>query len=69
MDFTELLAKQGILAEIYNRRKREYKTKKAREEKARAKALRQIKKAGVLLGDAVKINPLIKGNKIGELKG
>ena len=58
MDYTELLAKQGILAEIYNRQKREYKNKKAREEKARQRALIQIKKAGVLLGDAVKINPL-----------
>lgn len=59
MDYTELLAKQGILAEIYNRQKREYKLKKNKEEKAREKASRQIKKAGVLLGDAVKINPLM----------
>lgn len=57
MDYTELLAKQGILAEIYNRRKREYKTKKAREEKARAKALRQLKK--------IDSKPLIQDNKIG----
>lgn len=65
MDYTELLAKQGVLEKIYNRERREYKLKKTREEKARVKALIQIKKAGVLLGDAVKINPLIQENKIG----
>lgn len=49
MDFKELLLKQGELGEIYNRQRRDYKTKKAREEKARARTLRQIKKAGVVV--------------------
>jgi len=42
MDYTELLAKQGVLADIYNRQSREYKLKKNREEKARAKALKEF---------------------------
>jgi len=47
--FKELLAKQWLLAEIYNRRKREYKLEKNREEKARARTLRQNKKGGVIV--------------------
>ena len=46
--FKDLLAKQGLLAEIYNRRKREYKFKKDRDARARMKASRQIKKASII---------------------
>jgi hypothetical protein len=42
MDYTDLLAKQRVLADIYNRQSREYKLKKNREEKARAKALKEF---------------------------
>ena len=47
--YKDLLAKQGELAEIYNRQRREYKTKKARAEKARARALRQLKKLAEII--------------------
>jgi len=57
MDYTELLAKQRVLDKIYNRERREYKLKKNREEKARAKALTQLKK--------INANPQIQENKIG----
>jgi hypothetical protein len=57
MDYTELLAKQGVLEKIYNRERREYKLKKSREEKARVRALIQLKK--------INDNPQIQENKIG----
>jgi len=57
MDITELLAKQGVLEKIYNRERREYKLKKNREEKARVRAIIQLKK--------INGNPQIQENKIG----
>lgn len=41
MDYTELIAKQGVLADIYNKQRRDYKLAKNREEKQRVKDKRK----------------------------
>lgn len=41
MDWTQLIAKQGILADIYNKERRDYQLAKNREEKQRVKYKRK----------------------------